>query len=57
MKLGEVLRSYRMHKEISLRVLADEIGISHPTLQRIETQSIHDIDYKTMMRILNWLAS
>jgi transcriptional regulator with XRE-family HTH domain len=56
MNLGKVLRSYRHHEEISLRALAKQIGISAPTLMRVERQMIHDTDAKTFMKILVWLT-
>lgn len=52
-KLGEVLRSYRLHKELGQRELAPMIGISYPTLHRIEHGQA--IDAKTLMILLNWL--
>lgn len=53
MMLGEVLRSYRLHKELSQRDLAPRIGISYPSLHRIEHGQ--SIDAKTLMLVLNWL--
>lgn len=54
MKLGTVIRSYRIHKEISLRELAVEIGISVSTISRIENQNFKP-DLVTFNKILNWL--
>lgn len=52
-KLGAVLRCYRLLKELDLRTLGKEIGISAPTLMRIEKG--RGCDDATLMRILNWL--
>lgn len=54
MNLGIVLKSYRMHKEISLRKLSPEIGISTATLSRIENGNFKP-DLVTFNKILNWL--
>lgn len=55
MKLGEVIRAYRMHREISLRKCAKEIGIGAATLMRFEVGQ--DIDAKTFLLILRWLTT
>lgn len=54
MRLGEVIRAYRMHREISLRKLAGEIGIGAATLMRCE--QAYALDAKTLLAILNWLT-
>jgi transcriptional regulator with XRE-family HTH domain len=55
MRLGSVLRKYRTMREITVRDLAKEMGISFPTLSRIE----HGLpmDATTLMKILNWLMA
>lgn len=53
-KLGAVLRCYRLLKELDLRTLGKEIGISAPTLMRIEAGRATDAD--TLMKILNWMT-
>jgi transcriptional regulator with XRE-family HTH domain len=53
-KLGLVLRSYRLLRELDLRTLGQEIGISAPTLMRIEAGRACDSD--TFMKILLWLT-
>ena len=52
--MGIVIKSYRIHKEISLRVLAIEIGISASTLSRIENGNFKP-DLVTFKKILDWL--
>lgn len=54
MKLGGVIRAYRMHREISLRALAKEIGISAATLMRVEHG--YALDAKTFLAVLGWLT-
>ncbi len=54
MKLGIVIKSYRIHKEISLRSLALEIGVSAATLSRIENSNFKP-DLVTFKKILDWL--
>ncbi len=53
-KLGTVIRSYRIHKEISLRDLADEIKVSPATISRIENSNFKP-DLVTFKKILDWL--
>ena len=55
MKLGVVLRKYRMAFEMTIRDLAGEIGVPYPTLSRIENGAI-DIEARTLIRVLNWLC-
>lgn len=52
-KLGAVLRSYRLLKELDLRTLGKEIGVSAPTLMRIEAG--RQTDAGTLLKILNWM--
>lgn len=54
MRLGEVIRAYRMHRELSLRDVAKEAGIGAATLMRFEGGQ--DIDAKTFLAILRWLT-
>jgi transcriptional regulator with XRE-family HTH domain len=61
MKLGVVLKAYRLShvlpssdsQAISIRTLADRIGISAPTLSRIENGKMCDAE--TLMKVFNWL--
>ena len=55
MRLGEVLRRWRLMSERSLRSVASEIGISAATLMRIE----HGMEPSglSLAMILGWLLS
>jgi transcriptional regulator with XRE-family HTH domain len=53
MKLGDVLRKWRLMNELDLRSVGAEIGISAATLLRIEQGSAPDSI--TFMLLLNWL--
>jgi len=55
MKLGIVLKKYRLMMEMDLRALAKEMGIGIATLMRIEMG--HDPSYSTFKKILDWLSS
>jgi hypothetical protein len=55
MRLGDVLRKWRLMREEDLRTSADRFGISAATLSRIETGG--DCDGKTLAKILNFLMS
>ena len=53
MKIGKVIKAYRIHRELGLRPLAKEIGISHATLSRIERNE--KVDGTTMVKLWVWL--
>ena len=53
MKLGKVIRKYRVTSELSLRDVGKEIGIGAATLMRLEQG--RDPDGKTMSKVLAWL--
>lgn len=55
MKLGEVLRKYRIMNELTLREVGKEIGIGAATLMRLEQGRIPD--GATLAKILNWLLA
>lgn len=55
MKLGEVIRAYRVHREVSLRACAAQIGLGAATLMRFEQGQA--IDAKTFLLILRWLTA
>jgi transcriptional regulator with XRE-family HTH domain len=55
MRLGQVIRAYRMHRELSLRDVAKEIGLGAATLMRFELGQ--EIDAKTFLKILTWLTT
>jgi transcriptional regulator with XRE-family HTH domain len=52
-KLGKVLRKYRVISELTLRDVGKEIGIGAATLMRIEQGRVPDGD--TLAKILVWL--
>lgn len=55
MKLGKVIRKYRVTSELSLREVGQEIGIGAATLMRLEQG--REPDGKTIAKILAWLFS
>lgn len=54
MKLGQVIKSYRLHKEISLKQISIEIGVSGATMSRVENSNFKP-DLVTFKKILDWL--
>lgn len=54
MKLGKVMKYYRLIRQIGLRELSSEIGISTATLSRIENGNFKP-DLVTFKKILDWL--
>jgi transcriptional regulator with XRE-family HTH domain len=53
MKLGKVIRKYRVTSELSLRDVGKEIGIGAATLMRLEQG--RDPDGATLAKVLTWL--
>ena len=53
MRLGEIIRKWRIVQERTVRDLAAEIGISASTLSRIERGE--RMDAPTFMRLFGWL--
>jgi transcriptional regulator with XRE-family HTH domain len=53
MKLGYVLRRYRVTSELTLRDVGKEIGIGAATLMRLEQG--RDPDGATLTKVLMWL--
>ena len=53
MKLGQVIKKYRVISELSLRDVGKEIGIGAATLMRFEQG--RDADAQTLAKILAWL--
>lgn len=53
MKLGTVIRKYRVNSELSLREVGKEIGIGAATLMRLEQG--RDPDGQTLAKVLAWL--
>lgn len=54
MRLGIVLKKYRLMMDLDLRTLAKEIGIGASTLMRLEMG--HSTDYQTFKKVLDWLS-
>lgn len=52
-RLGQMLRLYRTVRDVSLRELAPEIGISYATLLRIELGQAFDA--ATLLKLWTWL--
>lgn len=55
MRLGEIIRKWRVVSEKGIREVAKEIGISHGTLSRIERGE--NMDGQALAKILCWLTS
>jgi transcriptional regulator with XRE-family HTH domain len=53
MKLGKVIRKYRVTSELSLRDVGKEMGIGAATLMRLEQG--RDPDGATLTKVLIWL--
>lgn len=54
-RLGEALRAERRKRRLSLRDLADEIGVGFNTLSRVERGHVPEL--KNYNRIVTWLGS
>lgn len=55
MKLGEVLDDYAFANHLSVRQLADEIGVSAATTHRMCHGE--NVDSVTLAKVLTWLLS
>lgn len=55
MKLGTVIRRYRVTNELTLREVGKEIGIGAATLMRLEQG--REPDGMTLIKVLAWLFS
>lgn len=55
MKLGKVIRKYRVTSELTLREVGKEIGIGAATLMRLEQG--RDPDGATLAKVLGWLMA
>jgi transcriptional regulator with XRE-family HTH domain len=53
MRVGDVLRGWRLHREIGLRELAKALGLSPSTLSRLETGE--DVSAQNFAKVLRWL--
>lgn len=56
MRIGLLLRKWRLINDIAVKELAAEIGISVATLYRMENFGAHT-DGVTLLKILNWLCA
>lgn len=54
MRISLLLKKWRLINDIDVKQLSDEIGISKPTLYRIEAGG--GVDGETLMKIFNWLT-
>ena len=52
MKIGELIKAWRWREEISIREAAEQIGISHATLSRIERG--HPMTGEHLAILLRW---
>lgn len=55
LRLGDVLRKWRVMTELDLRTAAGQMGIGAATLMRIEHGQ--SCDAETLLKVLNWLMS
>lgn len=53
MRLGHVLRKYRLMMEISVRTMADNVGLNASTYSRLERGEAMDGD--TLASVMRWL--
>jgi transcriptional regulator with XRE-family HTH domain len=53
MRLGKVIRYWRKMSDIGIREAAQQIGISHGTLSRIERGEA--MEGETLAKVLGWL--
>jgi transcriptional regulator with XRE-family HTH domain len=55
MRLGEVIRKWRVMSELSIRDAAAMIGISATTMHRFESGDA--VDGRTLIAVLKWLMA
>lgn len=55
MRLGKVIRYWRKMADIGIREAAQQIGISHGTLSRIERGEA--MEGETLAKVLGWLMA
>lgn len=53
MMVGTMIRCWRRIEDVGIREAAQQIGVSHGTLSRIERGE--QMDAATMMKLLRWL--
>ena len=56
MRLGRILRRWRLVSELSLDQVANEIGISKTTLSRLESGE-GAFSAVVFLKVMNWLAA
>jgi hypothetical protein len=52
--LGDMLRCFMAMEQMTMRELAPQIGISHPTLFRVCKG--YAMDANTLLKVLNWMV-
>lgn len=55
MRIGELLKSWRVERKMSRRKLAAVLGIDHVTLLRIEEQQSVSISHDSIGKIVCWM--
>lgn len=55
-QLGERLRRVRIQRQLTLREVAEETGISVPSLSRIERGSAKEFKSGTLLSLARWLG-
>jgi transcriptional regulator with XRE-family HTH domain len=57
MRLGRILKAYREAERLSIREMAQEIGIAFSTYARIESgKTSTEVEAETWIIVTNWLA-
>lgn len=54
MRLGVVLRAWRQERGLTIREVASSMGVSHPTLSRIENGK--GVNTEVLLKIMHWLS-
>jgi transcriptional regulator with XRE-family HTH domain len=54
MRIGKILRKWRIVNELSIKDVAGSIGLAPSTLFKIENDA--PVDAPTLMRLINWLT-
>ena len=55
MRIGELLKAWREKRSLTLREMAPQIGVSLPTLSRLERGMMPD--GKTTLKVLAWVMA
>ncbi len=51
--IGQILAMYRYKNDLTVRAMAEILGVSAATISRIEHG--REIDAKTLVKLFNWL--